>query len=228
MKANCSPLLPAALALAGLVTVLPAHAGSTGGTLAAEFTAADVDVSGGLSSTEFSTAFSGGLSKGQLKKQFKTADTDKSGDVSLAEYLAFRAAAILKNPKADPALKFEVADLDIDGFLSLEEFVVLVPGKRPLIEVRKRFLMADADDDNLVTLEEYEDYRVKPQADTSGIPFRKFDLADLDDNDELTVEEFAGAFPPAVKESVILKKFTGKDGDEDEVLTREEWNPGGA
>lgn len=227
MKSNCSPLIPAAIALAGLVTILPASAG-TGGTLAAEFTAADADTSGGLSSVEFSTAFSAGLSKGQLKKQFKNADDDKSGDVSLEEYLAFRAAAILKNPKADPALKFEVADLDIDGFLSLEEFVVLVPGKRPLIEVRKRFLMADADDDNLVTLEEYEDYRVSPQPDTSGIPFRKFDLADLDDNDELSLEEFDGVYPPAVKDAVILKKFTGKDANEDELLTRDEWNPGGA
>lgn len=226
MKTNGSPFIPAAIALAGLAAFLPARAAATG-LLAAEFTAADDDSSGGLSSAEFSTAFSAGLSRGQLKKQFKTADADKSGEVSLAEYLAFRATAILKDPKADPALKFEVADVNIDGFLSLDEFVVLVPGKRALIEVRKRFLMADADDDNLVTLDEYEDYRVSPQPDTSGIPFRKFDLADLDDNDELTLEEFDGVYPPAVKDAVILKKFTGKDANEDDVLTRDEWNPGG-
>lgn len=223
MKTNCSPLIPAAIALAAFAAALPA----TAGTLATEFATADGDSSGGLSTTEFSTAFSAGLSRGQLKKQFKGADADKSGVVSLAEYLAFRAAAILKDPKADPALKFEVADLNIDGSVSLDEFVVLVPGKRALIEVRKRFLMADANDDNLLTLDEYEDYRVSPQPDTSGIPFRKFDLADLDDNDQLTVEEFAGAYPPAVKDPVILKKFTGKDANEDDVLTRDEWNPGG-
>lgn len=228
MKNNCSPSIRLALSLAGLCLALPALAGTTGGTLAAEFNTADADVSGELSEAEFSTAFSTGLSRGKLKKQFRAADTDKSRDISLAEYLAFRSAAILKDPKADPSLKFEVADLDIDGFLSLEEFVVLVPGKSALIQVRKRHLMADASDDNLVTLDEWLDYVESPQPDTSGIPFLKFDLADLDDNDELTVDEFAGAYPPAVKPQVIDKKFAGKDANEDDVLTRDEWNPGGS
>ncbi len=205
---------------------MPSFAGE-GSTLTTEFNTADLDVSGALSETEFSTAFSSGLSRGKLKKQFRVADTDRSKDISLPEYLSFRAAAILKDRNADPALKFEVADVDVDGFLSLEEFVVLVPGKRPLIEVRKRQLAADADDDNLVTLDEYLDYVASPQPDTSGIPFLKFDLADLDDNDELTVEEFAGVYPPAVKPAVIDKKFGSVDDNDDGVLTRDEWNPGG-
>jgi Ca2+-binding EF-hand superfamily protein len=227
MKTNCSPSTRLALSCASLLLVLPAFGGVVGGTLAAEFNAADTDVSGGLSETEFSTAYSEGLSKGKLKKQFRAADADKSRDVSLEEYLAFRSAAILKDKNADPALKFEVADLDIDGFLSLEEFAVLVPGKKPLIEKRKRHLMADADDDDLVTLDEFLNYVESPQPDTSGIPFLKFDLADLDSNDELTVEEFAGVYPPAVKPQVIEKKLAGRDANDDGVLTRDEWNPGG-
>ena len=227
MKTNCSPSIRYALSLAGVCLTLPLLAGTTGGTLTEEFNTADADVSGALSEAEFSTAFSTGLSRGKLKKQFRAADTDKSRDISLAEYLSFRAAAILKDRNADPSLKFEVADLDIDGFLSLEEFVVLVPGKRPLIEVRKRHLMADADYDNQVTLDEWLDYVESPQPDTSGIPFLKFDLADLDDNDELTLDEFAGVYPPAVKPAVIQKKFDGKDANDDSALTRDEWNPGG-
>jgi hypothetical protein len=222
-----SPSTRLALSCAGLFLALPAFGGAVVGTLQAEFNAADADTSGSLSELEFSTAYSEGLSRGQLKKQFKSADSDKSKSISLSEYLAFRSAAILKDKNADPALRFEVADLNIDGFLSLEEFVVLVPGKRPLIEVRKRHLMADASDDDQVTLEEYTDYVESPQPDTSGIPFRKFDLADLDGNDELTVDEFAGAYPPAVKPQVIDKKFDGQDDNGDEVLTRDEWNPGG-
>jgi Ca2+-binding EF-hand superfamily protein len=228
MKTNCSPSIRHALSLAGLCLTLPLLAGTTGGTLTEEFNTADADTSGALSEAEFSTAFSTGLSRGKLKKQFRAADDDGSRDISLAEYLAFRSAAILKDPNADPSLKFEVADLDIDGFLSLEEFAVLVPGKSALIQKRKRHLMADADDDNLVTLDEWLDYVESPQPDTSGIPFLKFDLADLDANDELTVDEFAGAYPPAVKPAVIQKKFDGKDANDDSLLTRDEWNPGGA
>jgi Ca2+-binding EF-hand superfamily protein len=227
MKTNCSPSIRHALSLAGLCLTLPLLAGTTGGTLTEEFNTADADTSGALSEAEFSTAFSTGLSRGKLKKQFRAADDDGSRDISLAEYLAFRSAAILKDPNADPSLKFEVADLDIDGFLSLDEFAVLVPGKKPLIEKRKRHLMADADDDNLVTLDEWLDYVESPQPDTSGIPFLKFDLADLDDNDELTLEEFTGVYPPAVKPQVIQRKFDGKNTNDDSVLTRDEWNPGG-
>jgi hypothetical protein len=227
MKTNCSPSIRHALSLAGLCLTLPLLAGTTGGTLTEEFNTADADTSGALSEAEFSTAFSTGLSRGKLKKQFRAADDDGSRDISLAEYLAFRSAAILKDPNADPSLKFEVADLDIDGFLSLDEFAVLVPGKKPLIEKRKRHLMADADDDNLVTLDEWQDYVESPQPDTSGIPFLKFDLADLDDNDELTLEEFTGVYPPAVKPQVIQRKFDGKNTNDDSVLTRDEWNPGG-
>jgi Ca2+-binding EF-hand superfamily protein len=227
MKTNCSPSIRHALSLAGVCLTLPLLAGVTGGTLTEEFNTADADTSGALSEVEFSTAYSTGLSRGKLKKQFRTADTDKNREISLEEYLAFRAAAILKDPNADPSLKFEVADLDIDGFLSLQEFAVLVPGKKPLIEKRKRHLMADADDDDLVTLDEFLNYVESPQPDTSGIPFLKFDLADLDSNDELTTEEFAGVYPPAVKPEVIDRKLAGRDANEDGVLTRDEWNPGG-
>lgn len=227
MKTNCSPSIRHALSLAGLCLTLPLLAGTTGGTLTEEFNTADADTSGGLSEVEFSTAYSAGLSRGKLKKQFRAADDDRSRDISLTEYLAFRGAMILKDPNADPALKFEVADLDIDGFLSLQEFAVLVPGKKPLIEKRKRHLMADADNDDLVTLDEFLDYVESPQPDTSGIPFLKFDLADLDSNDELTPEEFAGVYPPAVKPEVIDRKLAGRDANEDGVLTRDEWNPGG-
>ena len=100
--------------------------------------------------------------------------------------------------------------------------------KKALIEKRKRHLMADTGDDNLVTLEEWLAYVEDPQPDTSSIPFRKFDLADLDENDQLTLEEFANVYPPAVKQNVLLKKFTGQDDNEDDVLTRDEWNPGGS
>ena len=47
-------------------------------------------------------------------------------------------------------------------------------------------------------------------------------------DDPLTVEEFAKVLPPAVQSRVIMKKDTGKHANDHDLLTRDEWNPGGA
>lgn len=215
-------LLVAALPLVGF-----ALAGGSPGPLD-RFNSADADTSGALTSAEFATTFSPALSKGQQKKQFRDADDNADGAVVLGEWLGYLRDLVLKDPDSTPTEKFEVVDGDVSGSLTLQEFALLLPGKKALIEFRKRHLMADADDDNLVTLDEWLAYVEDPQPDTSGIPFRKFDLADLNDDDVLTLEEFANVYPPAVKPNVLLKKFTGQDANEDDELTRDEWNPGGA
>ncbi len=216
--------------IALLVTALPlvgfAFAGDVP-TPVERFNLADANTSGTLTPAEFDTTFSPALSKGQRKKQFRDADDNADGEVILGEWLGYLRDLVLKDPSSTPTEKFEVVDGDVSGSLTLEEFALLLPGKKALIEFRKRHLMADADNDNLVTLGEWLDYLADPQPDTSGIPFRKFDLADLNDDDGLTLEEFANVYPPAVKPNVLLKKFTGKDANEDDVLTRDEWNPGG-
>jgi Ca2+-binding EF-hand superfamily protein len=226
MKHHCSLHTHGLRLLAGLPMIGLALAGGEP-TPTDRFNTADADVSGALSSAEFATTFGSPLSKGQLKKEFRDADDDGNGSVILAEWLGYLRDEVLTDPSATPTEKFQVVDGDADGSITLEEFALLVPGKKALIEKRKRFLMADADDDDLVTLDEYLDYLDSPQPDTSGIPFRKFDLADLDGDGSLTIDEFANAYPPAVKPQVIAKKFTGKDADEDDLLTRDEWNPGG-
>lgn len=223
---RCSPSLGLAASLIGASLTLTAFAGGTP-TLTEQFNTADADTSGSLTETEFGTAFTPALPKGKLKKAFRTADENRDRLVSLEEWLDFRRAEILKHPTKFPESAFEVSDEDLSGALDLFEFAPLIPGKKPLIEKRKRFLMADADDDDLVTLDEWLDYLDGPQADTSGLPFRKFDLADLDEDGELTLDEFSYVFPPAVNARVLQKKFAGFDDDEDLALTREEWNPGG-
>ncbi len=225
MKTYCSPKPAVALSLIGASLTLIASAG-TSPTLTEQFNTADADVSGFLSETEFASLYEPALKKGKLKKALRNADDDGDKEISLEEWLAFRSAEILKNPKKSPEQAFEVSDLDLSGSLDLFEFAPLIPGKKPLIQKRKSFLKADADDDDLVTLEEWLGYLESPQEDTSGLPLRKFDLADLDESGDLTLEEFTYAFPPAVKSQVILKKFTGQDENEDELLTREEWDPG--
>jgi Ca2+-binding EF-hand superfamily protein len=227
MKTYRSPHLKRALPLLGLPLIGAALAGLEL-TPSERFTTADADSSGGLSSAEFASTFSTPLSKGQQKKQFRDADDNSDGSVSLPEWLGYLRDIVLKDPNSTPTEKFEVVDGDASGSLTLQEFALLLPGKKALIEFRKRHLMADADDDNLVTLDEWLAYVEDPQADTSGIPFRKFDLADLNDDDQLTLDEFSYAFPPAVKLNVLMKKFSGKNYNEDDVLTRDEWNPGGS
>ena len=225
MKSRCSPKTGAALSLIGVSLTLFATAG-TQPTLTDQFNTADADTSGALSEAEFAALYEPALKKGRLKKAFRSADADKDKEVILEEWLAFRRAEILKNPRKAPEAAFEVADADLSGALDLFEFAPLVPGKKPLIVKRVRFLMADADDDDLVSPEEWLAYQERPQPDTSGLPLRKFDLADLDESGDLDVDEFAHVFPPAVKPQVVEKKFSGQDDDEDGLLTREEWDPG--
>jgi Ca2+-binding EF-hand superfamily protein len=225
---SCHSLRPKwALALAGLPLIGFALAGDAP-TPTERFNTADADTSGALTPAEFATTFSPALSKGQQKKQFRDADDNADGSVVMGEWLGYLRDLVLKDPNSTPTEKFEVVDGDASGSLTLQEFALLLPGKKALIEFRKRHLMADADDDNLVTLDEWLAYGEDPQPDTSGIPFRKFDLADLNDDDQLTLEEFSYAYPPAVKLNVLIKKFDGKNTViDDDFLTRDEWNPGG-
>ena len=152
MKTYCSPKPAVALSLIGASLTLIASAG-TSPTLTEQFNTADADVSGFLSETEFASLYEPALKKGKLKKALRNADDDGDKEISLEEWLAFRSAEILKNPKKSPEQAFEVSDLDLSGSLDLFEFAPLIPGKKPLIQKRKSFLKADADDDDLVTLE---------------------------------------------------------------------------
>lgn len=207
--------------------VLALTAGAAVAGLEDKFNAADIDNSGTLTIDEFKTTLPGKPPAKLVEKKFDRADTDTSGDLTLDEFLAAKKGKKGKWKKKQRLTNaFEKADLDDDGYLTYEEFQPLIKGKRPLINVRLRFLRTDADDDELVSLQEWLDSKLKKLPKEPTKP-TKFDLADLDGNDELTLEEFAAVFPPKVKERVIARKFDRKDKNEDDVLTRNEWNPGG-
>lgn len=127
---------------------------------------------------------------------------------------------------ADAAAKFAAADADADGFLTLGEFATTLAGKKPLIEIRARFLKADTDDDDRVSAAEWATYKNDNLPDDSNGRPRKFDLADLDGSGDLTPDEFAGAFPQGTKPAKVMKKFGKYDRNDDGLLTRDEWNPG--
>lgn len=192
---------------------------------AAKFEAADEDNDDTLTLAEFTTTFSRGTRVGKILEKFNKADTDNNDSVSLAEWTVYKDDTIPENESDDTA-KFTAADANDDGSLTLDEFATTLAGKKPLIEIRARFLKADTDDDDLVTLIEWNAYKNDSLPDDSNGRPRKFDLADLDGDDSLTPDEFAGVYPSKTKPGVVQKKFDKYDRDDSGTLTRDEWNPG--
>jgi Ca2+-binding EF-hand superfamily protein len=190
------------------------------------FETADADSSGSLTLAEFKNALPGKQPPHVVEKKFNHADADDNNLVDLAEWLAFREEVEQEiTDKEKHTARFNEADLDDDGFLSYEEFRATVKGKKPLIEVRKRYLRADTSGDLQISLDEWLDM----SGDDLEKPFKhtKFALADLNGDNQLTPEEFATTFPRKTPRKTVLKKFNNEDENDDGYLTRDEWNPGG-
>jgi Ca2+-binding EF-hand superfamily protein len=192
---------------------------------AAKFEAADANNDDALTLAEFTTTFSSGTRASKILEKFNKADTDNNDSVSLAEWTVYKDDTIPENENDDTA-KFNAADANADGSLTLDEFATTLAGKKPLIEIRARFLKADTDDDDLVSLAEWNVYKNDSLPDDSNGRPRAFDLADLDGDDSLTPDEFAGVYPSKTKPGVVQKKFDKYDRDDSGTLTRDEWNPG--
>lgn len=167
-----------------------------------------------------------------MEKKFKRADTNPDSAVTLDEWLAYKSEIQEEKEDREKDIeKFQAADTvepDLD-LLSYDEFTLTVPGKRPLIEVRKRFLRADTDADLHISLEEWLD--MKNDDMRPPVKRTKFDLADLSGDGYLDILEFATTFPRKTKLATIQRKFdrenTNEIGEPDELLSRDEWNPGG-
>ena len=200
-----------------------AFAGGSEGTTA--FNTADADVSGDLTLVEFTTTLEEGTSAQKAAREFKKADSDKSGLISLDEYLIYIGEV---QPPTKEELSFDAADENNDNAISLAEFEDTFTGKQAPIEIFKRFLKADADELNGLSLEEWTLYKKGKAKGPEGATYYKFDLADAlgEENGELTLEEFALTFPKGTKEATIAAKFAKEDEDDNDVLTRDEWNPG--
>jgi hypothetical protein len=187
------------------------------------FNTADADVSSSLNLEEFTTTLAEGTTAKKASREFKKADTDKSGLISLNEYLIY--IGEVQAPTKEE-LSFADADADENGSLNLEEFSDTITGKQAPIETFKRFLKADADENEAISLEEWTLYKKGKAKGPDGATYYKFDLADLNGDDQLDLHEFALTFPQGTKEATIAGKFAKEDANEDDVLTRDEWNPG--
>jgi Ca2+-binding EF-hand superfamily protein len=184
------------------------------------FTAADLNLSGGLDATEFNTTLEIGLSARAQAKFFRRADFDRDLAIQVNEFLIFRGVIA---PTNRIERVFFQADLSINGTLDFDEFTSTHPGRTPLVVIRRGFLRADANLDSVVTLEEYNAFR-RGQS-PPGTPLTIFQLADFDGNAQITLTEFGFWFPQTTSDAKIQAKFTRFDANADGVLTTGEWNP---
>lgn len=187
------------------------------------FETADADSSGDLTLAEFKNLLPAKMPEAQVLAKFAAADTNGDELVTLDEWKAFREDE--KDDTAKQTDRFNAADLDADGFLTYDEFIPLIPGKRPLIQVRKAFLKADTDLDLLVSLDEWLAFKDDTLPD-EPMKVRKFDLADLDGDGVLTLDEFTTTFPRKTPAKTIARKFNKEDENDDGFISRDEWSPG--
>lgn len=204
------------------VSVPESPGGGTGGEN--DFAAADEDDSNMLTKAEFATTLKEGTSAKTVDRRFKKADRDKSGTISLAEYLIYVGEL---EPPTREELSFASADLNTSGGIDFDEFVEASPTKSSVISLVKNFLFADDDENGLLSLDEWTRFKNGKAKPEQSQKFLNFDLADVNKDGLLTPEEFSFVFPRGTAEAKVMSKFTKLDKNENDVLTREEWNPGG-
>ncbi|WP_035601163.1 hypothetical protein [Haloferula sp. BvORR071] len=191
---------------------------------AAAFAAADVDVSSALNKAEFTTTLEVGASAKTVNRQLAKADLSKNGSISLVEYLVF--VGEQESPGKE-ALSFADADGNHNLSLDINEFYWATLSKAPIIAMIKNFRIADTDDNHLLSLEEWTLFKQGKAKPEPGTRFLKFDLADYSEDNKLSLEEFSYVYPRGAAGAKVTAKFAKLDANEDAVLTRDEWNPGG-
>jgi hypothetical protein len=205
------------LAFSGSALAITVSSGTT------VFTTVDADHSGILSWEEFVDTLPINTTYGKADLKFKKADRDRSGGITLSEYLVYVGE---EEPPTKEELSFAAADEDENGSINEEEFAASFSAPLAPIQIRLRFLRADEDHNNTLSLAEWTLFKKGKAKGEEGVKYTKFDLADLNEDDQLTLEEFELTFAPGTKEATIAAKFAKEDENENNALTRNEWNPG--
>ncbi len=140
------------------------------------FGQADADADGKLSVYEFARTQGPGTPMVQVRKRFLAIDTsgafeviidpvtlvETQGDpipdgfVTKEEIAAYRA---LETKPTSTLTKFQLADFDGDGVLTLTEFGYLVSPKVPLKNISRQFLRLDKSDDGLLSNTEFKKFK---------------------------------------------------------------------
>jgi hypothetical protein len=128
------------------------------------FAAADEDENGSLDLEEFSATFTAPLAPIQIRLRFLRADADETDALSPEEWTQFKKG---KARSADGVkyTKFDLADLNEDDQLTLEEFALTYPPGTKEDVIADKFALEDENDDSFLTRDEWN-----PGAPKHGAP----------------------------------------------------------
>lgn len=124
------------------------------GKIELEFRLADYSGDGLLTFEEFIAT---GASKWpwiESLKRFLIADTNQNETLTLTEYTAYRNGQATA-PTGVSLLKFDLADLNDDGHLEIEEFAWTVPPASSIAKLEAKFNKLDKNDDGVITRNEW-------------------------------------------------------------------------
>ena len=127
------------------------------------------------------------------------------------------------NPTTDTA-KFEAADADASGGLTLSEFSTTFSGGTRASKILEKFNKADTSNDDSVSLAEWLVYKDDTIPENENDDTAKFNAADSDSNGSLTYDEFATTLAGKKSEVEIRARFLKADTDDDNLVSLAEWN----
>lgn len=187
------------------------------------FVTADLDLSGSLNFQEFSATLKPGTSLKAASNKFDSADWNFTDLIELREFLVF----FKVEPKPTKAeIVFILADGNANGILTYEEYdyyIILTKEKEAVVNIRRNYLRADGDGDGVVTRAEFIAFG---NGDYDRTKISLFALADDGDDGVLSYLEYGYTLPRFTAEAKVIAKFDKLDKNNDDVLTRSEWNPG--
>lgn len=127
------------------------------------------------------------------------------------------------NPTDDTA-KFEAADADDSGSLTLAEFTNTFSSGTRASKILEKFNKADTSNDDSVTLAEWLVYKDDSIPENEDDDTAKFNAADADSNGFLTYDEFATTLAGKKSAVEIRARFLKADTDDDDLVSLAEWN----
>jgi hypothetical protein len=141
------------LALFATVSLAPLASAAGNGALDRRFAKIDLNSSASVDRTEFLALQPRGKSWVDATHRFNVADVDGDELLSQTEFRASNGGK--EGGKPSKAQSFALADLDLDGFLSPEEFARTMAQSKPWRKVLRDFGRKDRDDDSLLSPREF-------------------------------------------------------------------------
>ncbi len=124
---------------------------------------------------------------------------------------------------ADDAAKFEAADGDRSGGLTLAEFTTTFSGGTRASKILEKFNKADTGNNDNVSLAEWLVYKDDTIPENENDDTAKFNAADNDGSGSLTYDEFATTLAGKKSAVEIRARFLKADRDVDDFVSLAEW-----